>query len=122
MILAGNTTMGQLLMGYPCNTLGVSPFTPVNLKEEKHPFGEILESDYLSCPVILFPGISTFVGGDIVSGMLASGFASEKMIALFMELGTNSEIAVGNIDRILATSTAGPAFVGGNILWGIGSV
>jgi len=122
-ILAGNTTMGHLLMGYPCNTLGVSPFTPVSLKEETHPFGEILENDYLTCPVILFPGISTFVGGDIVSGMLASGFASEKKIALFIDLGTNGEMAVGNKDRILTTSTAaGPAFEGGNILWGIGSV
>jgi len=122
-ILAGNTTMGHLLIGYPCNTLGVSPFTPVSLKEEEHPFGEIFESDYLSCPVILFPGISTFVGGDIVSGMLASGFASEKKISLFIDLGTNGEMAVGNKDRILTTSTAaGPAFEGGNILWGIGSV
>lgn len=123
MVLAGNTTMGHLLRGYPCNTLGVSPFTPVSTEQEEHSFGEMLDSDYLACTVILFPGISTFVGGDIVSGLLSCGFHTEEKTALFIDLGTNGEMAAGNRDKILATSTAaGPAFEGGNILWGTGSV
>lgn len=123
MVLAGNTTMGHLLRGYPCNTLGVSPFTPFSIDKEEHSFKEMLDSDYLACPVILFPGISTFVGGDIVAGLLSCGFTSEEKTALFIDLGTNGEMAVGNKDKILATSTAaGPAFEGGNILWGTGSI
>jgi len=123
MILAGNTTMVHLLLGYPCNTLGVSPFTPYSIKKEELVFAEVFASDILSCPVIIFPGISTFVGGDIVSGLLACGFADAEKLCLFIDLGTNGEMAVGNKDRILATSTAaGPAFEGGNILWGTGSI
>lgn len=123
MVLAGNTTMGHLLRGYPCTSLGVSPFTPVSTAQEEHSFGEMLDSDYLECTVILFPGISTFVGGDIVSGLLSCGFPAEEKTALFIDLGTNGEMAVGNKNKILATSTAaGPAFEGGNILWGTGSV
>lgn len=123
MVLAGNTTMGHLLRGYSCQTLGVFPFTPVSIEKEEMSFKEMLGSDMLDCRAILFPGISTFVGGDIVSGLLACGYADESGINLFIDLGTNGEMAVGNKDKILTTSTAaGPAFEGGNILWGTGSI
>ena len=123
MVLAGNTTMCHLLRGYPCQTLGVFPFAPYTIEEEEMSFAEMMGSDYLDCRVILFPGISTFVGGDIVAGLLACGFASEEKTCVFIDLGTNGEMAVGRRDRILVTSTAaGPAFEGGNILWGTGSI
>lgn len=122
-VLAGNTTMGHLLRGYPCQTLGVYPFTPYRIEEEELGFSEMTGSKYLDCPVTLFPGISTYVGGDIVSGLLSCGYASEEKINLFIDLGTNGEMAVGCKGRILVTSTAaGPAFEGGNILWGTGSI
>ena len=71
----------------------------------------------------MLPGISTYVGGDIVSGLYACGVDSSEEICLLVDLGTNGEMALGNKDRILVTSTAaGPAFEGGNITWGIGSV
>jgi len=123
MVLAGNTTMGHLLRGYPCQTLGVFPFTPFLIEKEEIPFDQMLDSKYLNCPVVLYPGISTFVGGDIVSGLLSCGYESESEINLFIDLGTNGEMGIGNKDRILVTSTAaGPAFEGGNISWGTGSV
>lgn len=123
LILAGNTTMGHLLRGYPCVTLGASPFTPFYIGKEECSFSEMLGSDYLSCSAVLFPGISAFVGGDIVSGLLACGFASSEETNLFIDLGTNGEMAVGNKDGILAASAAaGPAFEGGNIAWGTGSI
>ena len=122
-VLAGNTTMGHLLRGYPCQTLGVFPFTPYRIEEEELDFYEMTGSDYLDCPVTLFPGISTYVGGDIVSGLLSCGFADDEKTNLFIDLGTNGEMAVGCKGRILTTSTAaGPAFEGGNILWGTGSI
>lgn len=67
MCIAGNTTMEHLLMGYDVTSLGRSPFTPVEigLQEYKHPEWEF--------PVWLAPGISTFVGGDIVAGLYALG-------------------------------------------------
>lgn len=121
--IAGNTTMGHLLMGYDCSTLGVYPFEPVNIDFIKAGFEEILGSNECDAQVVLLPGISTYVGGDIVSGLFACGFDQNEEICLLVDLGTNGEMALGNRDRILVTSTAaGPAFEGGNIDWGTGSV
>jgi uncharacterized 2Fe-2S/4Fe-4S cluster protein (DUF4445 family) len=121
--IAGNTTMGHLLLGYSCKTLGVYPFTAVNIKTVELSFTEVFASDYLGIPVIMLPGISTFVGADIVAGLLQCDYDRTEGINLFLDLGTNGELAIGNKDRILVSSTAaGPAFEGGNILCGVGSI
>lgn len=122
-VIGGNTTMGHLLMGYDCDTLGVFPFDPVNIDFIQESFEKIFGSDEYNAEVLLLPGISTFVGGDIVSGLYSCGFDRRKDICLLVDLGTNGEMALGNQERILVTSTAaGPAFEGGNITWGMGSV
>ena len=125
-IISGNTTMGHLLMGYDCQSLGVYPFTPVNIDFISGKTGEILgtaDNDLSETKTELLPGISTYVGGDIVSGMYACGFGQTEDICLLIDLGTNGEMALGNKERILVTSTAaGPAFEGGNITWGTGSI
>lgn len=80
--IAGNTTMGHLLLGYEVSSLGKSPFTPVDigLQECKGPFG---------IPLYITPGISAFVGGDIVAGLYVLGiFAKDKV-------GTGSKGAYG---------------------------
>lgn len=122
-VIGGNTTMGHLLMGYDCDTLGVFPFTPVNIDFIKGT-EEILGTDrFGKKEVILLPGISTYVGGDIVSGMYAYDFTEKEEVCMFIDLGTNGEMGIGNKEKILVTSTAaGPAFEGGNITWGMGSV
>ncbi len=121
--IAGNTTMGHLLMGYDCDTLGIFPFRPVNIDFIRGSFKEILGGDECHAAVELLPGISTYVGGDIVSGLYACGFHNSEDVCLLVDLGTNGEMALGNKYRILVTSTAaGPAFEGGNITWGTGSV
>lgn len=121
--IGGNTTMGHLLMGYDCQSLGVFPFTPVNIGFIKGSFEEILGSRECEAEIVLLPGISTYVGGDIASGLYACGFHETEEICMLVDLGTNGEMAVGNKERILVTSTAaGPAFEGGNISWGTGSV
>lgn len=121
-VIAGNTTMVHLLMGYSCEGLGVVPFTPYSLETVHSTLQEICGVPS-SCPVTVFPGISAFVGGDIVSGMLAVEFMKKEKPCLFLDLGTNGEMALGNGDRLLVTSTAaGPAFEGGNISCGVGSI
>lgn len=123
MAVAGNTTMGHLLMGFSCETLGVFPFTPVNIRTIIGSCEELLGEKLLSCPVTLMPGISTYVGADITAGMLTCGMAERDGISLLIDLGTNGEMAIGNKERILVTSVAaGPAFEGGNISCGMGSV
>lgn len=121
--IAGNTTMGHLLMGLSCETLGTVPFTPVDISMRTLRFEEVFGVNEYDIPVLLLPGISTYVGADITAGMLSCGFDETEEITLLIDLGTNGEMAIGNRDRILVTSTAaGPAFEGGNISCGMASV
>lgn len=121
--IACNTTMSHLLLGYSCEGLGRYPYIPVNLSTVKMPFSQLFTSDYLNVPVVVMPAISTFVGGDIVAGLLACNFDKSEAVNLFIDLGTNGELAVGNRERILVSSTAaGPAFEGADISCGVGSV
>lgn len=120
--IAGNTTMGHLLLGYDCKGVGTYPFTPVNIGFLQGSIQEIIGMAG-TCPVVLLPGISTYVGGDIVAGIVACGMNDLEHISLLVDLGTNGEMALGNRDKLLVASTAaGPAFEGGNITWGMGSV
>ena len=133
--IAGNTTMVHLLMGYSCEELGRYPFTPVHVGRVQGEFSELFgacwerrrsikaDSNTIRARVTVLPGISAFVGGDIASGLGLCGFEHNERICLFLDLGTNGELAIGNRDKLLVTSTAaGPAFEGGNISIGIGSV
>lgn len=121
--ISGNTTMIHLLMGYSCQTLGVFPFEPVNIDLIETNYLDLLADNSYEIPVNILSGISTFVGGDIVSGLLASNFHNSNDTNILIDLGTNGEMAIGNKDKIIVTSTAaGPAFEGGNITCGTASV
>ena len=122
-IISANTTMVHLLMQYPCSDLGVYPFTVHNINTIHTTFNSITLSRLNDFPVTITGGISAFVGGDIVSGILFSAMAKSDEISLFIDLGTNGEMAIGNKDKILCTSTAaGPAFEGGKISCGVACV
>ena len=121
--IAGNTTMIHLLMGWPCDGLGRAPFTAHSLALTSAPFRTVFDSDFLGCDVTIMPGISTYVGGDIVSGLLRYAVDTSEKPVLLLDLGTNGEMALGDRSGIVCTSTAaGPAFEGGNISCGTGSV
>lgn len=124
-VIGGNTTMLHLLKGYDVHGLSIHPFEPVTLKMESFPYhqlsgGTVQEREPM---VTLLPGISAFVGSDITAGIYLLGLERKEEVNLFVDLGTNGEIAIGNRHRIIATSTAaGPAFEGGNLSCGIGSL
>lgn len=127
--IAGNTTMGHLLMGFSCEGLGVVPFTPVDIRLMRRAYRDVFGAGDgqsllpVDAEVILLPGITTYVGADIVAGIYSCGMYELKEPSLLIDLGTNGEMALGNEDRLLVTSTAaGPAFEGGNISCGMGSV
>ncbi len=102
-VISGNTVMGHLLMGYDVAALGVYPF-----KTEKA--GQA-ETEVCGIRTILIPGISAFIGGDVVSGLYTLGFGQKKEVSMLIDLGTNAEMVIGNSDRMLALSAAaGPAF------------
>lgn len=122
-VIAGNTVMIHLLMGYPCDSLGKFPFTPYRIGELNISGKEIFPELDDSTDIQVYPGISTFVGADIVSGLCALRIAEKTSVQMLVDLGTNGEMVLGNKDRLLAASTAaGPAFEGGNITWGTGSI
>ena len=127
--------MLHLLMGYPTQGLGVYPFTAHTLALEERPLSEVLGlsgegeglnrplSELAGLPAFLLPGFSVYVGADIVSGVYGLDFQRSEGVNALIDLGTNGEMAIGNKDRLLVTSTAaGPAFEGGNITCGVGSI
>lgn len=110
-VIAGNTVMQHLFLGYPTVSLGTHPFTPVDVQEHSL---KILDSK-----TIFMPGISAFVGADIVAGIYALKLCSHEnrhKVSMLIDLGTNGEMAIGNAERLLVSATAaGPAFEGRNI-------
>lgn len=121
-VISGNTAMIHLFMGYPCDGLGTYPFTPYKQGLVYASSDEIFDIEE-KIPLVILPGISVFVGGDITAGLMACSFYHMEKPCLFIDLGTNGEIALGNKEKILVTSTsAGPAFEGGNISCGVGSI
>ncbi len=123
MIIGANTTMIHLLMGYSCETLGVYPFKPVNIRTITTTYEELFEEKDFDFPILICPGISVYVGGDITAGLYALEFDKRQKISVLIDLGTNGEIALGNKDKLMVSSTAaGPVFEGGNIQCGMGSM
>ncbi len=113
MVIAANTTMVYLLMGWNTAELGKAPFEASHLQ----PIETMIEG----VPCYIFEGLSAFVGGDIVAGIVACRIKECENITLLIDLGTNGEMVLGNKNKILVCSTAaGPAFEGGvnRGIWG----
>ena len=152
-VIAANTVMLHLLMGYSCEGFSHYPFCAKTLELEefiwkhpsgiplclekqaivwKHPSGiplclekqAIVWKELPFAPkVTLLPGISPFVGADITAGLYVCHVLSESQPVFFLDLGTNGEMALWKNQKLFVTSTAaGPAFEGGNIKWGMGSI
>ena len=118
--LAGNTTMTQLLLKVNPKYIRRSPYVPassiyppvkaVNLGLEL--------GDHVTA--LVYPVVSSYVGGDIVAGVMGSGMYRTEELTLFMDIGTNAEIVIGNKDWMAcAACSAGPAFEGGGIEFGM---
>lgn len=121
--VAGNTVMSHLLLGLPVETIGRVPFAPVDL----HPAPVRLATLGLRgvadglCTVV--PGISGYVGGDLVAGLHVSGLMARAGVQLLLDLGTNGEMILRVGERVWCCATAaGPAFEGGGIECGVGGV
>lgn len=122
-VVAGNTTMLHLLMGANCQGLGVYPFIPEFIDKVEISVAELLGREELSGRATLLPGISTYVGADIVSGILKCKMHEKDTVTMLIDIGTNGEMVIGNKDKLLSLATAaGPAFEGGNMSCGTGSI
>lgn len=120
-VLAGNTVMLYMLEGKDAFDLSVSPFY-VKDPSRKTRNGKLLDLEE-NIKITLMPVISAYVGGDIVSGFYASDYLKLSGNVLYLDIGTNGEIALISNGRVITASTAaGPAFEGANISCGVASV
>lgn len=120
LVVAGNTTMTHLLLGLDPKYIREAPYVPtanfvppvradhfgINVGEHVH--------------IYTFPMVASYVGGDIVAGVLGSGIFQRDLLTLYMDIGTNGEIVLGNKDWLASVScSAGPAFEGAGIKFGM---
>ncbi|MFZ5449227.1 MAG: ASKHA domain-containing protein [Thermodesulfobacteriota bacterium] len=118
--VAANTTMTHLFYGIDPKYIRLSPYTPaachlppvrardLGLEVPDHVF------------IYSVSSVSSYVGGDIVAGVLASGIYKDPKLTLFIDIGTNGEIVIGNQQWLAcAACSAGPAFEGGGIKFGM---
>ena len=119
--VAGNATMTHIALGIDPEPLGMAPFI---MSTRLYP--EVLASDlgitaaHRRARAVVFPAFGAYVGGDITAGLMASGMDRDSRIRLFVDIGTNCEIVLGNRDWLLATAApAGPAFEGAAIRCGM---
>ncbi len=118
--LAGNSTMTQFFLKVNPRYIRRSPYVPASTLYppiKAVDLGLAL-SDHVSA--LVYPAISSYVGGDIVAGVMGSGLYRANRLTLFMDIGTNAEIVIGNKDWLAcAACSAGPAFEGGGIQFGM---
>lgn len=118
--LAGNTTMTQLFLKVNPRYIRRSPYVPAS---NIYPPLQAVELGLDLGPhaaALVYPQVSSYVGGDIVAGVMGSGMYRTERLTLFMDIGTNAEIVIGNKDWMAcAACSAGPAFEGGGIEFGM---
>ncbi len=118
--LAGNATMTALVLGVDPEALGVAPFVMAAASVPALLASDLGLALHPGARATVFPALGAYVGGDIVSGMLATGMDRDKRVRLFVDVGTNCEIVLSDGETILATAApAGPAFEGGAIRCGM---
>lgn len=119
-VIVGNTTMCHLLRGLSCRGLAASPFTPKDNRLWSGNLGELLGMDDWQTKAEILPGISAFVGADILAGIYAVDMHKREEMSLLLDIGTNGEMVLGSSRGLLVTSAAaGPVFEGGNIACGV---
>ncbi len=115
-VISGNTTMAHLFWGLNPAYIREEPYIPT---ANTFPVWKAKDAGIRirkDAPVYTVPCVASYVGGDIVSGVLATKMHLNEEISLFMDIGTNGEIVIGNKDWLMtAACSAGPCFEGGGI-------
>lgn len=118
--MSGNTTMTQLMLKVNPRYIRRSPYVPAAslYPPVKAVTLGIELGDHVQA--LVYPSVSSYVGGDIVAGVMGSGMYRTEELTLFMDIGTNAEIVIGNRDWLAcAACSAGPAFEGGGVQFGM---
>jgi uncharacterized 2Fe-2S/4Fe-4S cluster protein (DUF4445 family) len=119
-VVAGNTTMSQLFLGINPKYIRLEPYIPA---ANHYPVVKAKDLGLGINPegmVVSFPAVASYVGGDIVSGTLVAEIFKHEELTLFIDIGTNGEMVLGNQDWLMCCAcSAGPAFEGGGIAYGM---
>lgn len=119
-MVAGNTTMTQLFLGVDPRYIRLEPYIPAMTSVPSAPAREIGLNMIPEALVHCYPLVASYVGGDIVAGTLVTDLANGEDIVLFIDIGTNGEIVLGNKDWLVTCAcSAGPSFEGGGITFGM---
>lgn len=124
-VIAGNSTMIHLLLGLPAESIRLMPFVtsvnsipPMPARDMTH--SGMTLNVHPEATVDCLPGVASYVGADITSGVLASGMDDTERISLFLDIGTNGETVLGSNDWLVTCAcSAGPAFEGAGVLHGM---
>ena len=115
-VAAGNTTMLHMLLGLEADLIRLSPFVPAATNPPPVRAAEV--GIWIHPRGILYavPMVGAYVGGDVTAGILACGMHRAEELSLFLDIGTNGEVVLGNKEFLVACSaSAGPAFEGGSV-------
>ena len=120
-VFSGNTTMTHLLLGINPEYIRLHPYTPTLLDAKSFSARDLGINSNPNAPVYCSPGVGSYVGGDITAGLLCTEIPrSGEGTYLFLDIGTNGELVVGNRDALMTCAcSAGPAFEGGGISCGM---
>ena len=118
--VAGNTTMMHLFLGLPPASIRLTPYIPAVNQPLPLLASEVGLEIHPLATVDCLPGVASYVGADITAGVLASGLADTDELTLFIDVGTNGEMALGNKDWLVTCAcSAGPAFEGAGVVCGM---
>lgn len=123
LVCAGNMTMMHLLLKIDPTNIRKAPYVPATTVFPPVWASELGFDTNPKAIVSFLPGVSTYIGGDIVAGILACGLADTDEISLLADIGTNGEIVLGNREWMIgAAASAGPAFEGSGLAFGMKAV
>lgn len=120
---AGNTVMTHTLLGIDPTYIREAPYVPAANSMPLVRGADVGWDVVGHVPVRCLPCPASYVGGDIVAGVLSSGMHRSDTLTLYIDIGTNGEIVVGNKEWLMAAAcSAGPAFEGGGLYCGMRAV
>lgn len=113
-VIAGNTIMSHFLMNLNVENIPLEPYIPVCNKFDFIKADELGVKIHPDSLIYIYPNAGSYVGGDIISGILSSGLYKEHLPSMLIDVGTNAEIVFGCKEWILVgAGAAGPALEGG---------
>ncbi len=112
--LAGNTTMTHLFLGLNPASICREPYIPILNTIEPLTAQDLGLNLHPRAVIYVFPNVGSYLGGDVMAGILNSRLHRQKALSILVDVGTNAEVVFGNADWLIGCAgAAGPALEGG---------